>query len=68
MLFSDMGHVLASIIEDTCGWHDPLAGNTNRKMIHKKYGSSNFQKDRNNMLKNGRDAHLIELGKWDMAK
>ena len=25
-LYSDMGRILVSITEDTCGWHDPLAG------------------------------------------
>jgi uncharacterized protein YcgI (DUF1989 family) len=25
-LYSDMGHVLAAIVADTCGWHDSLAG------------------------------------------
>ena len=26
VLFSDMGRVLASIVDDTCGWHDTLSG------------------------------------------
>lgn len=25
-LYSDMGRVLASVVQDTCGWHDPLCG------------------------------------------
>src|SRR3954453_18493149 len=26
VLFSDMGRVLASIVGDTCGWHDTISG------------------------------------------
>ena len=26
MLYSDMGRVLLSIVEDTLGWHDPIGG------------------------------------------
>ncbi|MDP1757477.1 MAG: DUF1989 domain-containing protein, partial [Pseudohongiella sp.] len=25
-LYSDMGHVLCSVIQDSCGWHDTLCG------------------------------------------
>src|SRR5258708_32250553 len=27
-LYSDMGRVLASIVDDTCGWHDTICGHT----------------------------------------
>src|SRR3954454_3031933 len=36
-LYSDMGRVLVSITEDTCGWHDPLAGWSTAKIIEQKY-------------------------------
>ena len=27
-LYSDMGRVLASIVDDTCGWHDTITGHS----------------------------------------
>ncbi len=31
--YSDMGRVLCSITEDTCGWHDTLCGVSNAAMV-----------------------------------
>jgi urea carboxylase-associated protein 2 len=66
--YSDMGRVLASIIEDTCGWHDTICGMSNAALIEKKYGKADYQKHRNAMHRNSRDSFLIELGKWGMGK
>src|SRR6516164_7375663 len=67
VLYSDMGRILCSITEDTVGWHDPIGGTSNRKMVETKYGSSSYQQDRNNYHKNGRDSFLVELGKWGLG-
>ncbi len=32
-LYSDMGRVLASITDDTLGWHDPLGGCSDAAMV-----------------------------------
>ncbi len=37
-LYSDMGRILVSITEDTCGWHDPLSGCSNEEEVLLKYG------------------------------
>lgn len=66
--YSDMGRVLCSIIEDTCGWHDPLCGVTDAQLIRSKYGQTSYQTHRNAMYRNGRDGLLIELGKWGLSK
>src|SRR5678816_1076682 len=42
-LYSDMGRILVSIPEDTCGWHDPLSGCSNARGIERKYGSHPYQ-------------------------
>jgi hypothetical protein len=62
-----MGRILLSIVEDTVGWHDPLGGTSNAKLVAQKYGPSSYQERRNEYHKNGRDSFLIELGKWGLG-
>ncbi len=66
--YSDMGRVLASIMEDTCGWHDTICGMSNAALVEKKYGKAEYQQHRNAMHRNARDSFLIELGKWGLGK
>lgn len=66
--YSDMGRVLASITEDTCGWHDTICGMSNAALVEKKYGKADYQQHRNAMHRNARDSMLIELGKWGLGK
>lgn len=66
--YSDMGRVLASIIEDSCGWHDTICGTSNAALVEKKYGRADYQQHRNAMHRNGRDSFIIELGKWGLGK
>ncbi len=68
VLYSDMGRVLLSVIEDGCGWHDTLGGITDARGTEAKYGPSNYQKDRNRFHRNGRDNFLVELGKHGLGK
>jgi hypothetical protein len=66
--YSDMGRVLCSITEDSCGWHDTICGMSNAAQVAAKYGVTSYQTHRNGMLRNGRDSFLIELGKWGLGK
>ena len=66
VLYSDMGRILCSIVEDKVGWHDPIGGTSNAKLVEAKYGSSRYQEHRNEYHKNGRDSFLIEMGKWGL--
>jgi len=66
--YSDMGRVLCSIVEDTCGWHDTVCGTSNAKMVQEKYGESRYQEFRNDFYRNGKDSFLIELGKYGLGK
>ncbi len=68
VLYSDMGRVLASITEDSCGWHDTLCGATDAKMTDAKYGATTYQNQRNDMYRNGRDNFLVELGKYGLGR
>jgi len=68
VLYSDMGRVLASIIGDSCGWHDTISGMTNATLVEKKYGKTDYQHARNAMHRDARDSFIIELGKWGLGK
>jgi uncharacterized protein len=66
--YSDMGRVLASIVDDSVGWHDTICGVTDAEMIEEKYGKASFQTHRNDMYRNGKDGLLIELVKHGLGK
>lgn len=65
-LYSDMGRVLAAIVADTCGWHDPIGGVSNAQEVHERYGSGRYQELRNGFYRNGTDNLLVEMGKWGL--
>ena len=67
-LYSDMGRVLCSIPEDSCGWHDTVCGVLDAERLTAKYGEARYQQARNAMHRNGRDSLLVELGKWGLGK
>jgi uncharacterized protein len=66
--YSDMGRVLCSITEDTCGWHDTFCGVSNAAMVAARYGATRFQEERNDCYKNGYESLLNELGKYGLGK
>jgi len=67
-LYSDMGRVLASITEDSLGWHDPIGGLIHRDQVDSRYGVTRFQEERNARLASGYENVLIELGKYGLGK
>ncbi|WP_027078842.1 urea amidolyase associated protein UAAP1 [Maribacter antarcticus] len=66
-LYSDMGHIFCSIIEDTFGWHDGVCGNTNQAMVASKWGAKSYQEFRNDWRQNGNDSFLVELAKYGLG-
>jgi urea carboxylase-associated protein 2 len=68
VLYSDMGRVLMSIVEDTAGWHDTFTGHMNREASEKKFGKGTFQKLRNGFYRDTRSNFLVELGKYGLGK
>jgi uncharacterized protein len=67
-LYSDMGRVFASIIEDTFGWHETVCGNSHSQHVESRWGERNYQDQRNEWLQNGFDAFLVELAKYRLKK
>ena len=67
-LHSDMGRILCSITEDTCGWHDTLCGTIDARKTVEKFGQTSYQEQRNEFHRNGKDNFLIELGKHGLGK
>jgi urea carboxylase-associated protein 2 len=67
-LHSDMGRMLASITDDSTGWHDTVCGHSDAALVQRKYGPNNYQQARNDWHRNSRDCFLIELAKWGLGK
>jgi uncharacterized protein len=67
-LYSDMGRIFCSIIEDTVGWHDTVCGTSNRELIAQRWGERSYQQYRNEWTQNGHDAFLIEAGKYGLGR
>jgi urea carboxylase-associated protein 2 len=68
VLYSDMGRILASIVEDTCGWHDTISGFGNAATNLAQFGEGSYQKRHNDFFRNTRDNFLIELGKHGLGR
>jgi len=66
-LYSDMGRIFASIVEDSAGWHETVSGNTHADHIESRWGERNYQSDRNAWKQNGYDAFLVELAKYGLG-
>jgi len=67
-LYSDMGRVFASIVEDTSGWHDTVCGNSTRALIAARWGEKSYQDYRNEWTQNGHDAFLVEAAKYGLGR
>lgn len=68
VLYSDMGRVLCSIVEDSAGWHDTITGHMTREASRVKFGEGTYQKLRNEYYRDTRSNFLIELGKHGLGK
>lgn len=67
-LYSDMGRIFASIVEDSFGWHDTMMGNCTAEHVASRWGTRSYQQDRNDWLQNGHDAFLVELAKYGLSR
>jgi uncharacterized protein len=67
-LYSDMGRIFASIVEDDCGWHDTVCGNLNKNMLEKKWTLKTYQEAHNGWTQNGNDAFLVEFAKYGLNR
>lgn len=62
-LYSDMGRVLASVVEDTCGWHDPLCGHARQADVDALHGPTSYAVERNAVRRGAREQLVLELAK-----
>ena len=67
-LYSDMGRVLASIVEDSCGWHDTISGHTTAETVAARWGADSYQLVRNGWRRSAREAFLVELAKHGLGR
>lgn len=67
-LYSDMGRIFCSIVEDTVGWHDTVGGNSTAASIAARYGELTYQQARNDRRQNGTDSFLIEAAKYGLSR
>jgi len=67
VLYSDMGRILCSIVEDTVGWHDPLGGLSNETLVTQKYGRLSYQQARNEWHQDARTGMETELMKYGLT-
>ena len=66
--YSDMGRILCSIPEDTCGWHDALCGALDAATMERRWGSARYQEHRNAMHRAGLEGLQVELAKWGLGR
>lgn len=67
-LYSDMGRIFASIIEDSLSGHEAACGNSHADFVTKKWGGRDYQTEHNQWKQNGYDAFLTELSKYELSR
>ncbi len=67
-LYSDMGRIFCSIVDDSVGWHDTVCGNTTKPMVAARWGVQSYQEHRNDWTLNGHDSFLVEAGKYGLGR
>lgn len=65
-LYSDMGRVFVTILEDSFGGHDPLTGLLVQADLEARFGVKTYQEFRNNWHQSGQEQVLTELGKYGL--
>ena len=67
-LYSDMGRIFCSIVDDTFGWHDTVCGNANKARVARLWGDASYQQHRNDWQQNGHDSFLVEAAKYGLSR
>ncbi|GAC1541653.1 MAG: urea carboxylase-associated family protein [Acidimicrobiales bacterium] len=68
LLLSDLGRVLLSITDDTCGHHETLCGATTAATIRAAYGEGSYLALRNGRYTNDRDNFTAALGRHGLDR
>lgn len=67
-LYSDMGRIFCSIVDDEFGWHDTVCGSSNKALVAEKWGTADYQSGRNERRQNGHDSFLVEAAKYGLDR
>jgi uncharacterized protein len=67
-LYSDMGRILASVTEDTCGWHDTITGHATASQVAARWGAVSYHERRNDWRRSAREAFVVELAKYGLDR
>ena len=67
-LYSDMGRIFCSIVEDSAGWHDTVCGNSTKALVAQRWGLKSYQEHRNDWTLNGHDSFLVEAAKYGLGR
>jgi uncharacterized protein len=68
VLFSDLGRVLFSIVDDTSGHHDALAGFGDAAVNAARYGPGSYRDLHNEFHRNARDNFVMALGRHGLGR
>ena len=68
VLETDMGRVIASIVEDTAGWHDTVCGVMDDATLAARYGERTYATHRNDMTRSGKEGFLKELTRLGLGR
>lgn len=66
VLYSDMGRVLLSIVEDGWGGHDLFGGTLSQGALEARFGRRGYQEHRNGYHRSGTGALVAELAKYGL--
>lgn len=66
-LYSDMGRIFCSIIEDSVGAHETVCGNANSQSVQRQWGGHSYQDYHNDWHQNGYSSFLVELAKYGLS-
>lgn len=66
-LYSDMGRIFCSIVEDSVGWHETVCGSLTKQALIERWGERDYQQYRNDYYQNGHDSFLVELAKFGLG-
>lgn len=67
ILMSDNGRAMASIVEDSLGWHDTISGYTSREWTDNTYGETSYQQMGNDWYRSGEENFKVELVRNQMS-
>jgi urea carboxylase-associated protein 2 len=68
VLFSDLGRVLLSIVDDTSGHHDALCGFGDAALDDERYGPGTYRDLRNDFHRNAHDNFVMALGRHGLGR